>query len=136
MSDGNSISKISGSDISKLINNGADFDIELKQPFAQPIYLIDTHVAGTTHVDGIDGLTESLSTGVRLTLQRDKDNPFDCNAIIVLSPHNERIGFVPCDVNEILARLMDGGKVLYGETTSIEHVGTWNKISMKVYLDD
>ena len=40
---------------------------------------------------------------------RDAGNLHDRWAIKVMH-EGKRLGFVPCDVNEILARLMDGGK--------------------------
>jgi len=43
---------------------------------------------------------------------------------------------VPVDVNEIPARLMDGGKRLYGEVTEVRLVGGWWRIAMGVWMDD
>ena len=48
----------------------------------------------------------------------------------------ERIGYVPADCNEIIARLMDGGKALSVRLTGKEKLGTWNKLHMEVSLDD
>lgn len=110
---------------------------EVPKPFAQPIYLVpDARVAGTTHVADIAKLAEHLSEGDRLRFERDKANRYDKWAIRVLDGSGNRLGFVPADINQIPARLMDGGKCLFGQVTGIELCGSWWKIGMGVWLDD
>lgn len=48
----------------------------------------------------------------------------------------KKIGYTPADKNEVLARLMDGGKTLGGELVSRELRGTWWNVHMEVYLID
>ena len=55
---------------------------------------------------------------------------------VTLPAGDDKIGFVPADCNEVLARLMDGGKALSGKLTGKEKLGTWNKLHMEVSLDD
>ncbi len=117
--------------------HGGGTGIDLPKPFSQPICLVpNTRVAGTTHVKGIDELAQKLSEGERLTFVRDKDNQYDEWCIKVVNAEGERVGFVPADINEIPARLMDGGKAIYGEINEVEKVGNWWKIGMGVWLDD
>ena len=131
------IIKIDSANIAQILGGASGLGAHLSKPFEDPIYLVDVHVAGTTHVDNIDDLVEGLIAGDRLRFQRDKDNPYDEMAIRVLNSNDKRIGFIPSDKNEILARLMDGGKLLYGEVLEKELVGErWNKITMRIYLDD
>jgi len=107
------------------------------KPFSQPICLAPaTRVAGTTHVDNIDEFAQSLAEGDRLRLERDPHNRYDRWAIRVVDAHNRRLGFVPADINEVPARLMDGGKRIYAEVTEVELVGGWCRIGMGVWLDD
>lgn len=40
--------------IDYLVNTGGEIDIP--RPFEQDIYLFDTYVAGTSHVEGIEGI--------------------------------------------------------------------------------
>ncbi len=111
--------------------------LDVPKPFSQPICLApDTRVAGTTHVEGIEDLARGLSEGDRLRLERDPRNRYDRWAIRVLDARGRRLGYVPADVNEILARLMDAGKCLYGEVTGIDLVGSWWRIAMGVWMDD
>ncbi len=108
--------------------------IEIPKPFSQPICLVpDTRIAGTTHIDDIDELAPKLSVGERLALVREKDNRYDEWCIRVNTSAGGRLGFVPADINEIPARLMDGGKAFYAE---VNKVGGWWKMGMGVWLDD
>lgn len=109
----------------------------LGMPFQQQILLIpDIRVAGTTHVDGIERLAGELTEGSRLEFRREPQNPHDRWAIRVHAPSGGKLGYVPCDCNEIPARLMDAGKLLFGKVTSVEDRNGWHRIGMEVYLDD
>lgn len=118
--------------LTSLVSGG----LSVPLPFSHRICLVeDTYVAGTTHVPGIDGLVAGLREGQELALVRDKGNPHDRWAIRVLA-HATQVGFVPADINEILARLMDGGKSLVGVVGEVERIKSWNKVHMGVFLDD
>lgn len=123
--------------IIQAMHGGGQGGIEIPKPFSQPICLVpDTRIAGTTHVADIEELASKIMEGERLRLVRDKDNKYDEWCIKVCTKEGKRLGFVPADINEIPARLMDGGKALFGEVTHIEKVGSWWKIGMGVWLDD
>ena len=116
--------------------NAAGTPLAVPIPFQNKIVLIeDTRVAGTTHVHGIDAIVEKLEVGADLRLEREPSNLADSWAIRVYAG-DDRIGFVPADCNEVLARLMDGGKSLSAQLTGKEKLGTWNKLHMEVSLDD
>lgn len=105
-------------------------------PFSNSIVLVeDTHVAGTTHVPGIEEKVARLSEGCELRFVREKENLTDQWAIKVFSGQ-DCLGYVPCDCNEILARMMDGGKCIKGRLLYAEKRGSWNKLHMEVILDD
>jgi len=105
-------------------------------PFQNKIVLIEnTRVAGTTHVHGIDEIAKKLEINADLRLEREPNNLADAWAIKVFAG-DECIGFVPADCNEVLARLMDGGKALSAKLTGKEKLGTWHKLHMEVSLDD
>jgi hypothetical protein len=130
------IIRIGQGNIAQFIDRAAEAGLQIAKPFEQAIYLIDVHIAGTTHIEEIDDLVAGLAIGDKLRFQRDKDNPFDGLAIKVMDSDGNRLGFIPCDSNEILARLMDGGKLLYGEIAKMELLGHWHKVTMQVFLDD
>lgn len=108
-----------------------------EKPFSNQILLLDdAYVAGTTHVEGIEEMLEGVKPGDRVDFLRDPDNYYDEWAIKVILPGKGRIGFLPDDLNQIIARLMDGGKCVFGQITDIEKLGRWMRVSMEVYLDD
>lgn len=105
-------------------------------PFPTTITLCeDVVVAGTSHIVGIDDVLDSIELPADVKLVRDAGNLHDRWAIKVMH-EGKRLGFVPCDVNEILARLMDGGKKLTGTVFEREVRGRWNKLHMEVTLVD
>ena len=105
-------------------------------PFPTTITLCeDVMVAGTSHIVGIDDVLDSIELPADVKLVRDAGNLHDRWAIKVMH-EGKRLGFVPCDVNEILARLMDGGKKLTGTVFEREVRGQWNKLHMEVTLVD
>lgn len=121
----------------QVIAHADELGIDVPVAFSEPICLVDdATVAGTTHVRDIDGIACGLSEGDRLTFVRDPDNPYDPNAIEVHAPDGARVGFVPCDLNPIPARLMDAGKLLYGKVTDVELRHAWWRIQMRVLMED
>ena len=117
-------------------SDAAGTPLSVPIPFQSKHVLIeDTRVAGTTHVHGIDAIVGKLELGADLRLEREPGNLADAWAIRVFAGE-DRIGFVPADCNEVLARLMDGGKALSAKLTGKEKLGKWNKLHMEVSLDD
>ena len=114
-----------------------DATLGLGAPFAQPILLFErARVAGTTNIRDIDFICEDIEPGAKLSLKRDVDNRDDPFAVRVFSPSDDFIGYVPADINEPIARLMDAGKSLYAVMTDHELYHAWNKVYFEVYLDD
>ncbi len=110
--------------------------LTVPMPFVREIFLIECRIAGTTHVEDIDQKTALLAEGSILKFMREADNKFDSLAIPILNEQDERIGYVPREKNEVLARLMDGGKLVFGQVQSKELIGDWVKIVIKVFLKD
>lgn len=116
--------------------NGSGQSLSIPTPFQTKILLVaDTHIAGTTHVRNIDAIAAEIEEGAELKFVREPDNLADRWAIRVFAGKT-RLGYVPADCNEILARLMDGGKALSGKLIEKEKLGKWNKLHMEVSLDD
>ena len=119
------------------MHGGDGAPIELPKPYANRICLIpDARVAGTTHVPDIERHAEALHEGDELRLERDTVNRYDRWAIRVLNSQGAKLGFIPADQNEIIARLMDGGKRIIAKVTGVEHIDGWHKIGIEVWLDD
>ena len=99
-------------------------------------FFFDTHVAGTSFVEGIIDLAPSLHIGDRLNFFREPDNPYDDKAIVIRTQVGVKIGYIPRANNLIFAQLMDAGKLLFGIITNKELKTNWLKIEIKVYLQD
>ncbi len=104
----------------------------------QRTYLFTCQLSGTTHVKDIGKKTLTMKEGKRINLKRDPKNEHDKNAIGVFNSVDDQIGWVPQKDNEMLARLMDAGKFLYGEVETVKPVTKtgYLELSFKVYLCD
>jgi len=105
----------------------------LASPFAKEIFLIETHVAGTSHVP-VREIEPTLLAGASLVLRREPDNGHDPLAILILNDEGRKIGYVPRDRNEILAHLMDAGKFLFARLEAKEWKGDWLRVVARVFL--
>ncbi|MBQ1925535.1 MAG: restriction endonuclease, partial [Proteobacteria bacterium] len=50
--------------------------------------------------------------------------------------HGIKIGYVPKRDNVVFSRLMDAGKILFGQITHKEWRNRWLKVSIKIYLHE
>lgn len=116
--------------------HGKNGEISIPKPFEKDIFLFDTYVAGTTHIEGIGELEPHLNVDDRLAFFREPDNRYDKQAIVIKTVDGVKIGYVPKQDNVIFARLMDAGKLLFGKITSKEKKGSWVKIYIKVFLHE
>ena len=126
--------------------------VELPTPFERDIFLLGVELAGTSYVDDIDRLYESLKEGDLIKLIREPDNRYDEYAIRVETDRDEpvgyiisdpgvlvpdrKLGYIPRVNNKVLSRLMDAGKLLYGVVRHKEMIDSYHKIVIKVYMKD
>lgn len=116
--------------------HGKNGGLSIPKPFERDIFLFDTYVAGTTHIEGIEELEPHLQVEERLDFFREPDNPYDEQAIVIRTAQGVKIGYVPKQDNLIFARLMDAGKLIFGKIVAKEKKGNWIRIEMKVYLKE
>ncbi len=126
---------IEGSGIVGLFHSG-NGGLNVTKPFEKDIYLYETHVAGTTHVEGIEELEPHLNVEDKLNFFREPDNSYDEYAIVIKTANGVKLGYVPRQNNRIFARLMDAGKLLFARISRKELISDWVKIDIKVYLRD
>ena len=107
---------------------------EMLKPLIQEIHLFDSYVAVTTHLDDKSVLDE-IKAGDRLNLMRE-DNKYDEHAILIITESGKKLGYVPEKDNIIFSRLMDAGKKLIAKIKNIEKKGSFNQISIGIYLVD
>jgi len=110
--------------------------LTMPKPFEKDIFLFDSHVAGTTFIEGIEELEPHLNIDDRLDFFREPDNKHDPKAIVIKNADGVKIGYVPREDNVIFSRLMDAGKLLFGRITYKEMKGKWLKINIKIFLHE
>ena len=57
--------------------HGKGGELSIPKPFEKDIFLFDTYVAGTTHIEGIEELEPHLNNDDRLEFFREPDNRYD-----------------------------------------------------------
>ena len=114
--------------------HGKGGELVVPKPFEKDIFLFDTHVAGTSHIEGIEELEPHLNIDDRLDFFREPDNSYDKEAIVIKTAEGVKIGYVPKQDNVIFARLMDAGKLLFGRISGKEKKGNWVKLDIKVFM--
>lgn len=93
-------------------------------------------IAGTRYVSSISKIASELEIGTTLYFMRDKRNFFDEWAINICDRQGRRLGYLSCEHNEIVARLIDGGKYLTGKLVEKSQRSSWTKLDIKVMLND
>lgn len=126
------IVKIDNSNLSNIMHSG----IDPGKPFSNTIYLVDARIAGTSYIDNIDELEPSLTIGKKLKFFREPENEYDNLAIVITDENGNKLGYVPRNKNEILSRLMDAGKLLYGTIYAKKRFNNWLKITIQIFMDD
>ena len=114
--------------------HGKDGTLGMPVPSERDIFLFDTCVAGTSHVEGIEALESQLRKGERLAFFREPDNPHDPHDSQTMS--GQTVGYVPRRDNVVFARLMDAGKQLFGTITKKEKKGNWLSLSIQIFLHE
>lgn len=106
------------------------------KPFSNDIELLKIHVAGTTHVENIREIEPTLTAETKLRFFREPSNEYDSHAIAIHTEAGQRIGYIPQVKNEILSKLLDGGKLVYGMVKDKHWEGNWLKIDVSVFLGE
>lgn len=77
---------------------------EMIKPLTREILHFDSYVAGTTHIKD-ESVFDEVKEGNKLILQREPENRFDENAILVLDEKKRKLGYIPEKDNIVFARL-------------------------------
>lgn len=98
------------------------------------IYLQQFFVAGFRHYNGMD-LLPYMEVNDLLELRREPDNEHD-DCAIALYWQQEKIGYIPAEQNEMLAKLMDAQALpLLGRITHLNReVKPWENVVAAVYF--
>ena len=108
----------------------------LPLPYVQEIFLMKCHIAGTSYRENIKEVEKGLQEKDLLVFKRETDNRYDKLAILILDTKGQKLGYVPRDRNEVIARLMDAGKLIFGKLERKEWRDDWLKVDIRVYMRD
>lgn len=120
-------------EIAKLYGGGG-----VPMPFVQEIFLLECDIAGTGFVKDIEKKAAALNVDSIVKLVREPANKYDPMAIRIDNADGEKLGYVPRAQNEVISRLMDGGKILYGKVIEkdLSDHGPWVDITVGIYMKD
>ena len=124
-----SLIKVDAKLLAALSKGGISLDV-----FSKEILALECLVAGTSFRK-LNDVETALNKEVKLELKREPQNEYDHFAI-ALHFEKHKIGYIPRDKNEVIARLMDAGKNFFATIQAKEWEGNWLKIEVKVYLKD
>ena len=104
-------------------------------PFQRDILVLEINIAGTSYRENIAQIEPSLETGQMFQMIREPENHYDCWAIAIYL-NDYKLGYVPRAQNEIIARLMDAGKLFYSKLIGKKWKDDWLCLETDVYLKD
>ena len=88
------IVKTDGGSLASLLH-GKGGGLTIPKPYERDIFLFDTFIAGTTHIEGIEELAQYLNVNDKLAFYREPHNRFDPQAIVIKNSNGVKIGYVP-----------------------------------------
>jgi len=121
--------KVDAKLLAALSKGGISLDV-----FSKDIRALECLVAGTSFRK-LNDVEAALNKEVKLELKREPQNEYDHFAI-ALHFEKHKIGYIPRDKNEVIARLMDAGKNFFATIQAKEWEGNWLKVEVRVYLKD
>ena len=104
------------------------------EPLKREIFLFDSYIAGTTHLDD-KSVLELMQVDDQLILQRE-NNKFDSAAILLLNKDKKKLGYIPEKDNVVFSRLMDAGKLLTAKITDINTDRGYYRVKIAIFLVD
>ena len=121
--------KVDAKLLAALSKGGISLDV-----FSKDILALECLVAGTSFRK-LNDVEAALNKEVKLELKREPQNEYDHFAI-ALHFEKHKIGYIPRDKNEVIARLMDAGKNFFATIQAKEWEGNRLKVEVRVYLKD
>jgi LSD1 subclass zinc finger protein len=103
------------------------------------VYLLETWAAGFQYHDGPEPEVQTvLADGNDLLLVREPYNEYDAQAIAIHTHCEDKVGFIPRQINTMLATMMDQGIPLFAEIVVFRHdlveETPWNCLRVRVYM--
>lgn len=98
------------------------------------ILVLECMIAGTSFRK-LESVEPELISEVKLNCKRESGNEHDQYAI-GLWFNDTKVGYIPRDKNEVIARMMNAGKTFFAVLHAKEWTGNWLRLDIKVYLKD
>ena len=111
------------------------FNENFPKAFVKEIFLIESQVAGTAYYN-LREIEPDINQNDIMIFIREPENSYDNKAIAILDKKGNKLGYIPKEKNEILANLLDAGKLVFGKLDDKMWLGDWLKLKIKVYLRD
>ena len=117
-------------------NENAAGELSVALPFASPVKIFErVPVVGTLNDRCTADANCRIEIGCDLKLKCQRNNLLDRWAVEVLF-QTERLGWVSADANEVLFRLLDGGKTLGASVTGEEYTPQGIRYLIDITLED
>ena len=100
------------------------------------IYLCECTLAHTTKIEKVEEVEASLKMGDKMIFYRELEDSSDHFAIRVETVNKIKLGYIPRQSNIVIARLMDAGKMIYGELSAKKLRGRWMRMNVKIFLHE
>ncbi len=104
-------------------------------PFLRELLVLECHIAGTSYLD-LEETEPVLIVNDRFLLVREPENKFDEFAVAIYTPGKVKLGYLPRDKNETIARLLDAGKMIFVTMIEKQWMGDWLKMTVRAFLVD
>ncbi|HQP98999.1 MAG TPA: HIRAN domain-containing protein [bacterium] len=106
-----------------------------KNPENRRIELLRTPLAGYPYYEA-DRALPALKNGSALVLRREPENPFDRNAVEVLTEDGIKLGYIPRTGVHSISRNLDRGIPVQCRVYEIQpDAGTWQRIWLECYVN-
>jgi len=108
-------------------------ELEHEPQYLRRIGIVHCHVAGTGYVPGIAERVKALRPGQRLLLRAEPQNRYDEQAVLVLNPAGEKLGYVPRSHNDLPAALLKAGQPVQATLLKVAAADEWPQLEISVW---
>lgn len=106
----------------------------LPKRLKRPLFLLECQIHGSHYYDCLKLVkSQQLRVGQRILLRREPSNEYDKSAIEVLTTSRQKLGYVPKNVNQVIATLMDQGCYLTA-TIEVIHTTAWEPVTIRIIM--
>ena len=113
------IVKTDGGSLASLLH-GKGGGLTIPKPYERDIFLFDTFIAGTTHIEGIEELAQYLNVNDKLNFYREPHNRFRTIRIVFYSFNNcGYTVFVSLEINKSVFSLVTTAHIAHCHFTNV-----------------